>query len=125
MHDQGGETAAICFSILALVERHRIEPLAYVSALLTALSSTEVDWTGSPPDVWIAAHPEHLLMYRREEAEAAAMARRRSSGCFAEESPGTQPKPLSWLGVHGPDRGTGALQRDHVGIHRARPGGKT
>ena len=36
--DQGGETAAICFSILAGAKRHRIEPLAYVSALLTALS---------------------------------------------------------------------------------------
>jgi len=29
------------------------------------------------PDVWIAAHPEHVLKYRRDEAEAAASARRR------------------------------------------------
>src|SRR5262249_37415051 len=28
------------------------------------------------PDVWIAAHPEHFLTYRRDEAEAAAIARR-------------------------------------------------
>jgi hypothetical protein len=29
------------------------------------------------PDIWIAAHPEHFLRYRRDEAEAAACARKR------------------------------------------------
>jgi len=29
------------------------------------------------PEVWIAAHPEHMLTCRRDEAEAAASARRR------------------------------------------------
>jgi hypothetical protein len=29
------------------------------------------------PDVWIAAHPEHFLTYRRDEAEATAIAPRR------------------------------------------------
>ena len=75
--DQGGETAAICFSILAGAKRHRIEPLAYVSALLTAMSSTEVDLESLLPDAWIKLHPEHFLKYRRAEAEAAAQARRR------------------------------------------------
>jgi hypothetical protein len=75
--DQGGETAAICFSILAGAKRHRIEPFAYVSALLMALSSNEVDLESLLPDAWIAAHPEHFLTYRRDEAEAAAIARRR------------------------------------------------
>src|SRR5262249_39967276 len=69
--DQGGKTAAICFSILAGAKRHRIEPLAYVSALLMALASNEVDLESLLPDVWIAAHPEHFLTYRRDEAEAA------------------------------------------------------
>ena len=64
-------------SILAGVKRHRIEPFTYVSALLTALSSNEVDLESLLPDVWIAAHPEHFLTYRRDEAEAAAIARRR------------------------------------------------
>jgi hypothetical protein len=73
--DQGGETVAICFSILAGAKRHRIEPFAYVSALLMALSSNEVDLESLLPDVWIAAHPEHFLTYRRDEAEAAAIAR--------------------------------------------------
>jgi transposase len=75
--DRGGETAAICFSILANAKRYRIEPFAYVRALLVALSSDKVDLESLLPDVWIAAHPEHVLTYRRDEAEAAATARRR------------------------------------------------
>jgi hypothetical protein len=62
---------------LAGAKRHRIEPLAYVSALLTALSSEQVDWESLLRDVWIAAYPEHFLTNRRDEAEAAAIARRR------------------------------------------------
>jgi hypothetical protein len=74
--DEGGKTAAACSSILAGAKRHRIERLAYVRALLTALSSNEVDLERLLPDIWIAAHPEHFLTHRREEAEAAAIARR-------------------------------------------------
>ena len=91
--DQGGETAAICFSILAGAKRHRIEPLAYVSALLTALSSTEVDLESLLPDVWIAAHPEHVLTYRRDEAEAAATARRRRRERRRANVPGRSRSP--------------------------------
>ena len=29
------------------------------------------------PDMWIAAHPNHFLQYRRDEAEMAARARKR------------------------------------------------
>jgi transposase len=75
--DQGGETAAICFTILANAKRYRIEPFAYVRALLIALSSDQVELESLLPDVWIAAHPEYVLTYRRDEAEAAANARRR------------------------------------------------
>jgi transposase len=75
--DQGGETAAVLFSILANAKRYQIEPFAYVRALLIALSSDQVDLESLLPDVWIKAHPEHFLTYRRDEAEAAAQARRR------------------------------------------------
>ena len=75
--DQGGETAATCFTILANAKRYQIEPFAYVRALLVALSSDPVDLESLLPDVWIAAHPEHVLQYRRDEAEAAASTRRR------------------------------------------------
>ena len=73
----GGESAAVCLSILASTKRHSIEPFAYARQLLIALSSAEVDLRSLLPDVWLAAHPEHFLQYRREEAEAAARARKR------------------------------------------------
>lgn len=69
--DRGGETAAICMSVLASAKRHGIEPVAYVTALLTALSSDQVDLRSLLPDVWIAAHPEHFQKHRRDEAEEA------------------------------------------------------
>jgi transposase len=75
--DRGGETAAICLSVLANAKRYTIEPFAYVRDLLVALSSDQVDLQSLLPDVWIAAHPDHILKYRRDEAEAAANARRR------------------------------------------------
>jgi hypothetical protein len=74
--DRGGETAAICMSVLASAKRHGIEPVAYVTALLTALSSNPVDLRSLLPDVWIAAHPEHFQKDRRDEAEEAARRRR-------------------------------------------------
>jgi hypothetical protein len=74
--DKGGEPAAICFGILAGAKRHRIEPFAYLSALLIALSWNEMDLASLLPDVGIAAHPEHFLTYRRDAAEAAARARK-------------------------------------------------
>jgi hypothetical protein len=40
-------------------------------------TSDQADLNSLLPDVWIAAHPEHLLKYRRDEAEVAATARRR------------------------------------------------
>jgi transposase len=75
--DRGGETAAVCFSILANAKRYSIEPFAYVRAMLVALSSDEADLESLLPEVWIAAHPEHRLKYRQEEARAAAESRRR------------------------------------------------
>jgi transposase len=75
--DRGGQTAAICFSVLANAKRHRIEPFAYVRALLVALSSDTADLESLAPDVWLAAHPEHLLKYRQDEAKQAADSRRR------------------------------------------------
>jgi hypothetical protein len=45
--------------------------------VLIGLSSADVDLRSLLPDVWIAAHPEHFLQYRRDEAEVAARARKR------------------------------------------------
>jgi transposase len=73
--DRGGETAAICLSILASAKRHLIEPFAYVRDLLVALAADEVDLESLLPDTWIKAHPEYVVQYRRDEAEAAAQRR--------------------------------------------------
>jgi transposase len=78
--DRGGETAAICMSVLASAKRHGIEPMAYVTALLTALSSEGVDLRSLLPDAWIAAHPEHFQKDRRDEAAEAARRRRQRRG---------------------------------------------
>ena len=75
--DRGGETAAICLTMLANAKRYRIEPLAYVRGLLVAVASDDANLEALLPDVWIAAHPEHFLQYRRDESEAAAQSRRR------------------------------------------------
>src|SRR5262249_40891182 len=75
--DRGGETAAILMSVLAGARRHGIEPFAYVRQLLIALTAADPDLRSLLPDIWIAAHPEHFLQYRRDEAEAAARARDR------------------------------------------------
>src|SRR5215831_9293634 len=61
--------------ILASAKRHGIEPFAYVRQLLIALSSAEADLRSFLPDVWLVAHPEHFLQYRRDEVEVAAPAR--------------------------------------------------
>ena len=75
--DRGGETAATCFSILANAKRYRIEPFAYMRALLLAFSSEEVDLDSLLPDIWIAAHPEHHQKYGHDEAKAATESRSR------------------------------------------------
>ena len=63
-------------SNLAGARRHGIEPFTYVRQSLIALSSADLDLRSLLPDLRIAAHPEHLLQYRRDEAEAAARARK-------------------------------------------------
>jgi hypothetical protein len=71
------ETAAILMTILASAKGYGIEPFEYVRELLIALSTNDVDLRSPLPDVWNAAHPEHFLKYRHDEAETAARARKR------------------------------------------------
>ena len=71
-----------------------IEPFAYVRDLLMALSSDQADLNALLPDAWIAAHPEHLMKHRRDEAEAAANARRRRRALRREEGQAIEPDLL-------------------------------
>ena len=103
--DKRGETAAIYFSIPARAKRHQIEPFAYVRDLLIAMSSDHVDWNSLLPDVWIAAHPEHVLKSRRDEAEAAASSRRRRRAFRREKAKAANP---GWCRVQ--DGGAGVTR---------------
>jgi transposase len=80
---------------MVVPKRYQIEPFAYVRALLVALSSDPVDLELLLPDVWIAAHLDHVLQYRRDEAEAAANARRRRRALRREKLREAQPEPLA------------------------------
>jgi transposase len=81
----------IRFSILAGAKRHQIEPFASIRDLLIAMSKDEVDWNLLLPDVWIAAHPEYVLSYRRDDAEAAASSRRRRRAFRREKAKAESP----------------------------------
>jgi hypothetical protein len=68
-HQKGNEAnSVLIFLLLLLLILVAILILILLSALLTALSSEPVDWESLLPDVWIAAHPEHFLTFRRDEA---------------------------------------------------------
>ena len=118
--DQGGETAAICFTILANAKHYKIEPFAYVKALLIALASAEVELESLLPDVWIAAHPEHVLKYHRDEAEAAA------AGRPAAQDPKTRPESLTGTAlISGPaTSSTGGRPTRIIGSRRPRTGAR-
>ena len=78
-------------------------------ALLVALSSDPVDLESLLPDVWIAAHPEHVLQYRRDEAEAAANTRRRRRALRRKKTAESARPLVSRARL--PDAGFGATKR--------------
>ncbi len=51
--DNGGRTAATLFSLIATCERHNVEPLSYLSDVLTRLPATPInDLPDMLPDRW-------------------------------------------------------------------------
>jgi transposase len=75
--EQAGPRAAVIYTIIAGAKRHRIEPWAYLNDVILQLT---VD--ASPdslerllPDRWAAAHPEHVLNHRLDEAREKARRR--------------------------------------------------
>jgi transposase len=65
--DQGGETAAILFSVLGSARLHEIEPWAYMRAMLERVPrvKSEAELVELLPDRWIAANPSHRLPLAR------------------------------------------------------------
>lgn len=65
--DDGGQTAAILFSVLASARLHEIEPWAYMRDALERVprAKTDDDVREMLPDRWIAANPQHRLPLAR------------------------------------------------------------
>jgi transposase len=73
---QAGPRAAVLFTILAGAKRHRIEPWAYLRALLLRLHNDYPQLDEMLPDRWAAQHPESVLTYRLEESRRKAASRK-------------------------------------------------
>jgi transposase len=76
--EQGGETAAILYSLVASCKRLRIDPFAYMRDVFAILPGSSSDDTLESllPDRWIQRHPEHRLTHREKEASQAEQRRR-------------------------------------------------
>jgi transposase len=76
--DQGGETAAVLYTLVASCKRLRIDPFAYLRDVFTRLPeiSTDDELRELLPDRWIEKHPEHRLAHREKEADQAKQRRR-------------------------------------------------
>lgn len=67
-HQDAGPRTAVLLSILASAKRHYIEPWAYLSDVFLRLGAGDSDLESLLPDRWAAAHPEHVLDHRIDEA---------------------------------------------------------
>ena len=76
---QGGEAAAIFYTLTATCRRLRIDPLAYLSDLLerwpTCDPQDESSLAAFLPDRWLASHPEARLAMREAESKQKAAKR--------------------------------------------------
>ncbi len=68
--EAAGPRAAVLYTILAGVKRHRIQPWAYVRDLRLRLNADDRRLEEMLPDRWAAAHPQALLNHRLEEFRA-------------------------------------------------------
>lgn len=73
---EGGDRAAVILTVIASAHRHDLDVWAYLRDVLKRLAEGEVDLDGLLPDVWKAAHPEHVRTFREEERERRAENRR-------------------------------------------------
>ena len=55
--DNGGNTAAILFSLIATCQRHKVEPFAYLRDVLTRIAATPINQLNAfLPDRWSQAN---------------------------------------------------------------------
>ncbi len=72
-NESAGPRAAVLYTILAGVKRHRIEPWVYIRELLLRLHADAPRLEEMLPDRWAAAHPEAILTHRLAESRAKAI----------------------------------------------------
>jgi len=67
-HRNAGPRAAVLYTIVAGAKRHRMEPWAYIRDVLLQMGGGSEDLEALLPDRWAAAHPQHVLDHRHDEA---------------------------------------------------------
>jgi hypothetical protein len=75
-NQQAGPGAAILFTMLALANRHRIEPWTYLRELLLRLYADDPRLDEMLPDRRAANHPQSILSYRLDESRQKAARQR-------------------------------------------------
>ena len=68
----GGDRAAVILTVIASAHRHDLDVWAYLRDVLERLARGESDLEQLLPDVWKAAHPQHVRTFREEEREQRA-----------------------------------------------------
>jgi transposase len=76
--EQGGNTAAVLYTLVASCKRLRIDPLAYLRDVFERLPEIhdQEQLHDLLPNRWIEKHPEHRLAHREKEASQAQERRR-------------------------------------------------
>ena len=71
-----GERAADLLTLVSSAVRNDLDVWAYVKDVLDQLLAGSTDYASLRPDVWKAAHPEHVRTYRSKERRYRADAKR-------------------------------------------------
>jgi hypothetical protein len=73
---EGGDRTAVILTVIASAHRHDLDVWAYLRDVLQRLAAGEDDLDSLLPDVWKAAHPDHVRTFREEEKDRRADDRR-------------------------------------------------
>ena len=65
----GGERASVILTVIASAHRHDLDVWAYLHDVLQRLAEGQDNLEELLPDVWKAAHPQHVRTFREEERE--------------------------------------------------------
>ena len=74
--EDAGERTATILTVVGSAHRHDLDVWAYLRDVLERLARGTTDLEALLPDVWKAAHPEHVRTFREQEKQERADARR-------------------------------------------------